>query len=601
MLKAKRKEPTEQRRFPAPQVGVPGDPRPFVGSEHLVAADAIQQLLTARCLVAVVGPPGSGKSTICRRAANSRWARQWSLHDEGGQPVHRRFWVDLEECRPGPETQERIAHALGRPTFEAALERLRSGRSCLIILDNADQAFAPPDTGADDTLAELAASVPRGASVVVSRRSVADLHLDRTWTDVIKISAFGDRQDARELFDLLAPRHAGDPRADDLIAACDQIPLAVSLLARAAADSDLDPRPDDSGSRGIEFALEVVTATLDAAERTAWSALSLFPSGLGSDDVAAVLPDGSLEPTIRLHEIGLARRCEAGVRVPAPLRRIASEPEVVELWEKYVRRAQAVLAVNASPSAGGAVSAPGGVQAADAWLTRQGTSLDALFSRPVLPEGTLEMARVGLLSHRSGIAADALDRILVGLIDRSVKGAVPDDLAATAALLEDQRRFGTSSLLAFTLVEAYRRAGDADGESAGLRQLGRAERFCGRYDDAEAHLRLAHERCQELGDEVGQGSALFELGQIDVERGRLDAAEEHLEAALALFAANDRPVGEANVNVDLVRVDLAARSSRQSRKPFGGSGGSLRGRGPQTGVGQRPTPARATGVGPSPA
>ena len=236
-------------------------------------------------------PARLGQSTICRRAANSRLARQWYLHDEGGQPVHRRFWVDLEGCRPGPETQERIAHALGRPTF-AALERLRSGRSCLIVLDNADQAFAPPDTGADDTLAELAASVPQGASVVVSRRSVADLHLDRTWTDVIEISGFGDRQAARELFDLLAPRHAGHSRGDDLIAACDQVPLAVSLLARAAADSDLDPRPDDSGSWGIEFALEIVTATLDAAERTAWEALSLFRRASGATMLPRSSPTG---------------------------------------------------------------------------------------------------------------------------------------------------------------------------------------------------------------------------------------------------------------------------------------------------------------------
>jgi tetratricopeptide (TPR) repeat protein len=556
MLKAKRKEPTEQRRFPAPRMGVPEDPRPFVGSGHLVAAAAIQQLLTARCLVAVVGPLGSGKSTTCRRAANSRWARQWYLHDEGGQPVHRRFWADLEDCHPGAETQEKIAQALGRATFEAALGRLRSGKPCLLVLDNADQAFAAGGPGTDDTLAELAASVPRGASVVVTRRSVADLIVDRPWTDVIEIAGFGDQHEAKELFEQLAPRHAGDPRADPLVAACDQVPLAVSLLARAAADSDLDPRPDDSVPSGLDFALEVVTAALDAPERHAWVALSLFPSGLGSDDIAAVI-GGELEPTIRLHEIGLARRCDAGVRVPAPLRRIITEPEVVELWEKYVRRAQVVLAVNADPSDGAGLAGPGGVQAADAWLTRQRDSLNILFSRPDLPEGTLEMARMGLLGHRSGIAPDTLDRVLVGLIGRAVGGPVPDSLASTAAVLEDQRRFGTSALLATALVEAHRRASDTAGESAGLRQLGRAERFCGRYDDAEAHLRLAQERCQEQLDEVGEGSALFELGQIDVERGRLDAAEEHLEAALALFAANDRPVGEANVNVDLVRVDLA--------------------------------------------
>lgn len=610
MLKTRRSGQSEQHKFPELRIGLPEDPRPFVGSEHLAAAALLQQHLTARCLVAVVGRLGTGKSTVCLRAANSRWARQWFLQDEGGQPVHRRFWVDLEDCRPGPETRQKIAHSLGCVNFDDALLRLGNGKPCLLILDNADGAFLDRGDGDEgDTMGDMVACVARGASVVVTRRRVDDLRLDRPWTDVIEVSELGYHDEARQLFDELASRHASDFRVDDIVAACSRLPLALHLLGRVASASDLEAARIRGGSgidgpRGLDFALEVATVTLDADDRTVWAALSQFPSGLTSDDLPAIVPAiaNAQERTIRLYEVGVVQRCEAGVRVPIPLRLPSSAAGLVtadieDLWRNYVRRARAVAEAGgvAAEAAGGAAgqaaanaladatdrarsvaddrahralrAARKESQAADRWLTRQVANLSRLAARDPLPDGTVDLANAGLLIHASGVAPDLVDRVLVQLAIDAMGDSIPATLALTAATLEDQRRFGTSALLATALVEGHRRLGETVDEAGVLCQLGRAERFQGRYDFAKAHLRDARSRYQQLDDYVGEGSALFELGQIDLERGHLDDAEEHLEAALSRFAAHGRPVGEANVNLDLVRVDLArGRLDRAERR-----------------------------------
>src|SRR5215475_15340620 len=103
MLKARRRESAEEpqpqrRRFPERREGLPEDPRAFLGSGYIAAALTLQDYLSGHGLVAIVGRAGAGKSTLCLRAANSRWARQWFLQDEDGHPQHRRFLVDLEDA-----------------------------------------------------------------------------------------------------------------------------------------------------------------------------------------------------------------------------------------------------------------------------------------------------------------------------------------------------------------------------------------------------------------------------------------------------------------------------------------------------------------------
>ena len=591
MLKARRKEQTEQLKFPEPRFGLPEDPRPFVGAEHMAAAMSIQQQLTARCLVAVIGPLGAGKSTVCLRAANSRWARQWFLQDENGQPVHRRFWADLEDCQPGPETRQKIARAVGCPTFEEAYARLGSGKPCLLILDNADVALAPGGDGdGGDTLADIEACVARGASVVVTRRQVDDLRPERPWSDVIEVSEFAIHDEARLLFDQLAPRHMTDFRVDRIVEACDRLPLAVHLLARVAAAADLEAAririgSGSGGPTGLDFALLVSTVTLDPEDRVVWAAFSHFPSGLSSDDITAVVAkvgDAS-ERAIRLFEVGVMQRCEAGIRIPVALRLPGSvaglgSADIANLWRNYVGRGRAVVepAARAAASVATAAATDGSTrshrrdrsetavgvgrteaQVADRWLSAQIANLSRLSSRSSLPPGTVELAGAGLVVHASGLSPDLLDRVLVRLAIDAMGDTIPESLSQAAATIEDQRRFGTSALLATGLVEGHRRVGVAGAEAGDLCQLGRAERFRGHFDVAYAHLRDAQAGYRQLGDAVGEGRALFEMGQIDLERGNLDGAEDHLGAALGLFAAHGRPVGEANVNLDLVRVDLA--------------------------------------------
>jgi tetratricopeptide (TPR) repeat protein len=600
MLKARRKEQTEQPKFPEPRDGLPEDPHPFMGSGHFAAAAAVQEHLSARCLVAVVGPIGSGKSTVCRRAANSRWARHWFLQDEIGQPVHRRFWVDLEDAGAGADSEQRIARALARPTFAEALARLGNGRPCLLILDNADRALGEADLG--DTLTQLVACVERGASIVVTRRSLAGLTLGRPWTDVVDVPVFATVDEGRHLFDHLAPQHAADWRVAGIVAACDRLPSAVNLMARAVAGRDLGAAGAPTGSeiesqRGLPLAMNVAAAVLEAPDRRLWEGLSLFPSGLTGDDIAEVFSMvGDARPrAIRLFDLRLAHRCEAGVRVPASLRRSGPDGDLTDverrdLWHNYARRAQAVLGHVPAGTAGSAgpglstlptaprptagrpgAGADGGTgryrpatEAADAWLVRQVATLSSLAALASLPEGAFEVACTGLLIHQSGMASDHVDAILLRVVERSLAGAgqlarpeMMAQAAQVAAALVDRRRFGPSISVATALTEAHRGAGNTRGQADALCQLGRAERFLARYTDAEAHLEEARRHFAILEDQVGQGSALFELGQVDLDLGRLDDAEAHLGQALSLFEANGRPVGAANANIDLVRVDLA--------------------------------------------
>ncbi|MDQ1414721.1 MAG: hypothetical protein QOF81_334 [Acidimicrobiaceae bacterium] len=631
MLKARRKEQVEELRFPEPRQGLPEDPRPFLGSQHLVASAAVQEHLSARCLVAVVGRVGAGKSTVCRRAANSRWARQWFLHDEGGQPLHRRFWVDLEDALPGADAEQHVAHALGRSNFDEALARLGSGKPCLLILDNADQAFSEEDHG--DTLARLVACVERGASIIMTRRSIAGLDVGRPWSDVVEVSGFVSHNEARELFDKLAPRHASDLRVADVVAACDRLPLAVTLLGRVVAGADLEAArvrvgPDTEG-RGLDFSVEVAAAMLDPQDRQLWGALSLLPAGLAGDDIAdvfAAAPDAR-ERAIKLFDAGVAHRCEAGVRIPAPLRLSGTAANlhdiaVSDLWRGYLRRARAVVgpvpdwatvpggrtgtssSTMASPrpeDRADRADRPGRAVRPDlaprpgrantstpsAWLARQVPNLRRLAAQPTLPDGTFDLGCASLLAHRSGLVADAVDQVLVRLIDANMSPpAVPEqpdqptdalpqgtahtDLAARiAAELEEQRRFGTSVLVAAAVAGGHRRAGRTKGEAEALCQMGRCERFLGHYQDAEVHLTEARQHFEKLDDGVGKGSALFELGQVDLDLGRLDDAETHLGEALSLFAAHGRPVGEANANLELVRLDLARGRPDKAERRLG--------------------------------
>ncbi len=606
MLKTRRKVQIEQVRFPEPREGLPEDPRPFIGSQHLSAAAAVQEQLSARCLVAVVGRLGAGKSTVCRRAANSRWVRQWYLQDEKGQPVHRRFWVDLEDCRPGAEAQERIAHVLGRRNFDEALDRLGNGRHCLLILDNADQAFAGSDE--DGTWARLVACVDRGASIVVTRQTVSDLPVERPWSAIVEVTGFGNHDEAQQLFDHLAPQHVADLRSAEIVAACDLLPLAVRILGGTAAGADLEAarlrtEPGIEGREGLDFALEVSAAMLDREDRYVWGALSLFPSGLSAEDIDQVV-SGVPEPqtrTVRLFTAGIAHRCESGVRIPGPLRLPPAALDLddaaeSEAWRAYVKRAQALIGPATADGAhsGGAgtvansadqsgrggqrdrpAAADRATSEADSWMTRQIATLSRLVSRPALPDGSFDLACTALLLHQSSVAPDYLDRLLVRLVDRGLGGtaagaetaaAAPPlspapslkaQAAQLAAALEDQRRFGAAVLVAASLGEAQRRAGDSGAEAAALCLQGRAERLWSHFDAAETHLAEAHHHYEQLGDGVGQGCALFELGQVALDRGQLDDAETYLDEALELFAANGRPIGEANTNLELVRADLA--------------------------------------------
>ena len=129
--KAKAAPALEPVVFPEPASLLPPEPRPFVGAEHRQLVRSLQSHVSMPCLVAVVGSIGVGKSAICEKLINTAESRRDFLTDEDGEPVHRRFWVDLDECGPGAAVEERVARSLACPTFDAALQRLTpAGGAC---------------------------------------------------------------------------------------------------------------------------------------------------------------------------------------------------------------------------------------------------------------------------------------------------------------------------------------------------------------------------------------------------------------------------------------------------------------------------------------
>ena len=196
--KAKAAPALEPVVFPEPASLLPPEPRPFVGAEHRQLVRSLQSHVSMPCLVAVVGPIGVGKSAICEKLINTAESRRDFLTDEDGEPVHRRFWVDLDECGPGAAVEERVARSLACPTFDAALQRLTTGRRCLLVLDNADHAWSGAPVH-DPVLAQLAACVDHGARIVMTMRSIERLSPRLAWTAEVHVPRFAESPGA-ELF-----------------------------------------------------------------------------------------------------------------------------------------------------------------------------------------------------------------------------------------------------------------------------------------------------------------------------------------------------------------------------------------------------------------
>jgi len=555
---------TERHDRAAARPHLPGDPErlpreppELVGPDHARVARELQAGLNHPGTYLVTGPVGSGKSAVCAKVINSATARRRFFHSpEGGQAEDRRFWADLSGRRPGSEVEDAIVSAVGAESLTAALDVLRDDAATLLVLNDADEAFAW--TGDDPLLRRLAAGRGGLRLVVTARGEPRPSGL--TWSLTLRTAAL-PMESSRQLFIQLAPALRDHPAVDQLLAQCDGLPLAVSIVGRVVASAKnaddvaklasraLQGAGDPPGGKTMRFAIEVAEAALEAEERDAWWALSQFPGGLSRDDLRPVLGMPLAEYHIaHLYLLGLVARAGAGLRVPVPLRLSApaSGEEPFSVGQRFVERGLDVVRND---------------KRAGLWLARHALNLVALVEFSKLPTGSLELACEGLEVdrdiRRSDLAENALVRLVtVTLVDRLGAARV----TAATEVLCDRYRYTAASQLLDLIVAVQKAAGDHPATAKALLSAGDVARMRGRYDDAEGLLAQAQGIYDEIGERVGGANARKGRGEVALQRDRLDDAEGLLAQAQGIYDEIGERVGGANARKN--RGDVALQRGR---------------------------------------
>ena len=269
-----------------------------------------------------------------------------------------------------------------------------------------------------------------------------------------------------------------------------------------------------------------------------WAAMSLFPAGLGRAEVEAALePLGLTERrVVKLHDVGIAVRSAAGLRVPGP-RRLSPEEGgldramVAQLWQRYTNRAQDVIG---EPNAGH-------------WLAAHELNLASLGRRQPLPDGVLSVACGGLLVDRPSYAVASTDATLALLTEVAVgDGPVPEQLVEAEDAFRERYRFSSSERLLQIMLRSSRRRRER-GEEAGTLEL-LAEVACnqGRYDDGETMLTEAQQIYDDLGDRLGQARTRLARSRVTSIQDNYDQAEAMLTEAQRIYDEIGDQLGRAD-------------------------------------------------------
>jgi hypothetical protein len=313
------------------------DPGPFVGREGVVG-ELVDRLMSARVLVALVGPPGVGKSRVARQV----------LAELGARGVAARS-VDLDTVPAGVDPAVALATALD--------------------LDL-------PATG--DGLASLAAALADGVLVVdhaEQRPEVVSALLrvarDR-WPVLLasQVVPAGELVEVRLLppleeeaaVELLLFRTAGAlsaPQAHQVASLLDRLPLALVLAASRIALLGIDGfleaadqhlallSPSEADRHGsLLTAVRDTLARLAPSQQAALRALTVFRSPFGLSDARAILGDGVALTVSELVARGVLTRDGPRYRVLHLIRDrlLAEEGLSAEVGARHLQWAQARVA-----------------------------------------------------------------------------------------------------------------------------------------------------------------------------------------------------------------------------------------------------------------
>jgi tetratricopeptide (TPR) repeat protein len=548
-------EPTQQAAAHATRL----PPRPdVVGREAEVGALVDAWLATPPAPVAVLGPPGIGKSTICLAA----------LHDTqvaeryGG----RRWFVRCDGATSAEALLSGLAGELGvigDGSPASAEDRVRAALGsapAVVVLDNFESPWMADPLPTEELL-RVIGSIPQVAVTVGSRGTGRPAGL--RWRDFAMLGPL-PQADARRMFLAVAGTEFGaDPRLDDLLAAVDNVPLAVELMGYAAqgqpdlADVAERWQQERTGmlqrlggatrelSVAVSIEASIAARLMTEPARRLLSLLGMLPDGIAREDLTELLPDAALAAATVLRQFGLAFGEADRLRTLAPIREhVAASypPDPVDLDRAVDHYAR--LAVT-----GGQVGRSDGARTA-ARLQADTGNIAALLECAAARHRTAELsdAVTGLAEYWrfTGLVQPALAAIAEQAIETH---GTPSQQAATwlalANLARDRSDLDTAQAQYERAQTLFQQIGDVLGEAKCVQGLGDIARDRSELDTARARYEQALPMHQQAGDAVGEAHCIRSLGDIDLERSNLDAAQTRYEQALPMFQQAGSVLGEA--------------------------------------------------------
>jgi tetratricopeptide (TPR) repeat protein len=561
---------------------------PFIPPDRCFGRDTDIAALTAvltgprAAAVAVLGPPGIGKTTLTRQVATSP-----AVVERFGE---RRWLVQLETTTDAAALRTAVLLAIGLDpasrSFRDALARL-STRPSLLVLDNLETPWEQDMAAVQDCLRRLVAvqTVTLLASMRGNVAPTGPAFAPRLVLDPLAAD------EAKRLFLDLAPGiTVEDPQLDPFLRELGGVPLAIELVAYRAAPHDalgelwdewqrrgvaLATHPDlpqgrlTSVARSIDLSLQ--SRRLRDAGRRLFRLLGRLPAGMAREDRAAMLGGDATEAKGQLLAIGLALPRDGGrLDLLPPVRAFAHSlqppgaPDADRWWRHYLG-----LLTTLGPRIGEA----GGAEAA-ARLKPETANLEAAFVAAL----ALDQRRAALaaadgladLARFTGLSAAAPLRALAEACraagDSAGEVHCIKSLGDIALGRSDHDAAHAAHTQALTL---FRQAGDALGEADSLQSLGDAALRRLDHDAACAAYERASMLFRRIGSAQGEAESIKGLGDVALDRSDHDAARTAYERALALFRRIGSVHGEANCikslgDIALLRSDFdAARTAYQ--------------------------------------
>jgi tetratricopeptide (TPR) repeat protein len=528
-------------------------------------------------VVTVWGTAGVGKTALALH-----WAHRMAERFRDGQ-----LYLNLRGYDPAGVPVSRddavrsVLGALGVPPHQipptepaqAALYRsLLAERRLLLVLDNARDASQVrpllPGSGSCRTL-------------VTSRDRLAGLvSLDGARPIRLDLLTPGESRDLLAAR-LGADRLAAEPRAaDEMVASCSRLPLALAIVAARAAlnpEFTLGMLADElCASRGGLEPFSGTDQRSDVRTVFSWSYRSLSPAAARLFGLLALYPGP---------EVGGAAAASLAGMPPAEVRpalreltdaSLASESALDRYACHDLLRAYAAELAGALDTAAGRRAAIG--RLLDHYLCTAHAAdlrLDEHRDPIAIPPAAAGVTCEPITGHEAALAwFDTEVPALVAAVSLAAAEGFDQHacrLARTLAhFLERRGHWPRWVAVQQAALPAALRLGDPAEEAPVRRGLGRVSVHLDRPDEAVAHLTEALDLYRAAGDLSGQGRVEFDLTWVAARQGRHHHTLRHSEESLRLFTAAGNRSGQGraynSIGWSLTLLDRHAEAVEYCRR-----------------------------------